>query len=480
MKYIKKVILENFQSHKNTTIKFDRGLNIIVGASDSGKTSILRGIKWALYNEPSGDYFIREEESECSVTIFFSDNTKIKRYRSKSKNSYFTYDQNDNEKKYEGFGTSVPDEVLNITGIKKILLDKDTSKSINISNQLEGAFLLSEKSSIKANSIGYLVGVDIVDDALRDTLKDNRNLSNKQKHIDQDINELKDELSEYEYLEELNRKIKKIEEIGVDIDSKTKILNIYKKILDNKTDLKNEKQRINYYLNKLKDLQKIEIAIKDFELKYNLLALLSNHKENLDKTQSNKNYNLNLIESLKNINKLDATVDLISNLQKKQTELQKINIKLEKNTVDRKETKSRVERLYVLNKIIPKVSLIEENMVELKSLNKLESKKSAVSKNLYKGNSFLKKMENIDVSEDKFNILNKKIRNLDKFNKFHISYIDNTKHLNKCKEYLKENKIQIEKLSEKYKKALLLQKTCPLCFSDIDNEKAEYIIKQYK
>ena len=75
MKYIKKVNLVNFQSHKDTTIEFDKGLNIIVGASDSGKTSILRGIKWALYNDPSGDYFIREGESECSVTIYFSDMT---------------------------------------------------------------------------------------------------------------------------------------------------------------------------------------------------------------------------------------------------------------------------------------------------------------------------------------------------------------------------------------------------------------------
>ncbi|OZV12957.1 hypothetical protein CIW83_07040 [Tissierella sp. P1] len=122
MKYIEKVILENFQSHKSSIIEFDDQLNVIVGPSDSGKTAILRGIRWALYNEPSGDYFIREGTSECSVTVIFNDGTKIKRYRNKSKNIYFLYDSNNNETKFEGFGTSVPQEIIDETGIKKITI----------------------------------------------------------------------------------------------------------------------------------------------------------------------------------------------------------------------------------------------------------------------------------------------------------------------------------------------------------------------
>ena len=40
MKYIEKVILENFQSHKYTVLDFTKGLNSIVGPTDSGKTAI--------------------------------------------------------------------------------------------------------------------------------------------------------------------------------------------------------------------------------------------------------------------------------------------------------------------------------------------------------------------------------------------------------------------------------------------------------
>ena len=59
MKYLKQITLKNFQSHKDSTIQLDRGLNAIIGPSDSGKSAIIRAIKWVLYNEPSGDFFIR-------------------------------------------------------------------------------------------------------------------------------------------------------------------------------------------------------------------------------------------------------------------------------------------------------------------------------------------------------------------------------------------------------------------------------------
>lgn len=67
MIHLKRVRLENFQSHRNSVIDFDRGLNVIVGPSDSGKSAIIRAIKWALYNEPSGNYFIREGEQRFQL-----------------------------------------------------------------------------------------------------------------------------------------------------------------------------------------------------------------------------------------------------------------------------------------------------------------------------------------------------------------------------------------------------------------------------
>ena len=48
---IKKLILKNFKSHKNTTIEFNKGITIIVGENGVGKSSILEGITYALFKK---------------------------------------------------------------------------------------------------------------------------------------------------------------------------------------------------------------------------------------------------------------------------------------------------------------------------------------------------------------------------------------------------------------------------------------------
>lgn len=480
MKYIKKVHLENFQSHKDTTIEFDRSLNIIVGASDSGKTSILRGIKWALYNDPSGDYFIREGESECSVTIYFSDMTKIKRYRSKSKNTYFTYDQDDKESKYEGFGTNVPDEVLNITGIKKILLDKDTSKSINISDQLEGAFLLSEKNSVKANSIGYLVGVDVIDDTLRDTLKDSRNLSNQQKNIDVDLSKLKEELLDYDYLDEIGRTIKNMDEIRHRIKNKTTNLSSYNRILYIKTNIDGEREKLNSINSKLGDLHKVELDIKEFELKYNRLKTLSVYRDNYNKMKNNKSYNLNALNSLVNLDNLEQNLLKINKLQLHQSRLSDLSKRLEVYRSEISSLNNDMKKLDRIDNITPNISKIEYNISQLRELNRLYTRVSNTSKSINIGNEYYKKLEHLNISAEKYDILYEKLIKMDKFIKLMGTIEDTRTRKRKSDECLNNNRVQISNLSIKYRKILIEQKTCPLCFSEIDDKKADYIINQYK
>ena len=52
MRYVRRITLENFQSHKHTEMEFGPELNVIVGPSDSGKSAIIRALKWVMYNEP--------------------------------------------------------------------------------------------------------------------------------------------------------------------------------------------------------------------------------------------------------------------------------------------------------------------------------------------------------------------------------------------------------------------------------------------
>ena len=184
-KYITSVTLKNFQAHKDTTIQFDKGLNIIVGESNNGKTSILRGILWAIDNQPLGNDFIMAGENDCSVTINFSDGTYIERGRTVKNTGYYQIRYIDDNGKYidqtyRGFTNAVPVEVSNVHQMPKVNITKDIETHLNVLSQLDGPFLLTESPLVKASAIGRITGTHVIDAAIKEsnkTIQSNRKLT---------------------------------------------------------------------------------------------------------------------------------------------------------------------------------------------------------------------------------------------------------------------------------------------------------------
>lgn len=184
-KYITSVTLKNFQAHKDTTVQFDKGLNIIVGESNNGKTSILRGILWAIDNQPLGNDFIMAGENDCSITINFSDGTYIERGRTVKNTGYYQIRYIDDNGKYidqtyRGFTNAVPIEVANVHQMPKVNITKDIETHLNVLSQLDGPFLLTESPLVKASAIGRITGTHVIDAAIKEsnkTIQSNRKLA---------------------------------------------------------------------------------------------------------------------------------------------------------------------------------------------------------------------------------------------------------------------------------------------------------------
>ena len=479
MKYIEKVILENFQSHKNSTIEFDDQLNVIVGPSDSGKTAILRGIRWALYNEPSGDYFIREGTSECSVTIIFNDGTKIKRYRNKSKNTYFLYDSNNNEMKFEGFGTSVPEEIINKTGIKKILLDSDLSNAINLSDQLEGAFLLSERASARANSIGRLVGVNIIDDALRESLKDSRNLSNNKKNIEDNIVQLEKELLTYEYLDELASRINNIEKIKNKIQEKNETISKYKDLLQKTLTISQEKKELNFYIKKLENIDRVSTILGNISSNITMFNYLSKQRDVINNLHLNKQEAFKVVTCLKNINIAEKNITTMTSLQDLRIKLANYNLKFKKLSYEIGELKVVSYNLRNINILQNRINAIDNNIYELKKLTTIKDKEFALRGRLAIGIKYVERLQEIDNVFQIYIRLSEKITLLNQLKGLSTTYTSNKDEITKEKLSLQKYKDEVEEQISNYKELLLKQETCPLCFSIIDNDKIKHIISHY-
>lgn len=480
MKYIKKVILENFQSHKYTEIEFDKYLNVIVGQSDQGKTAIIRGIKWALFNEPTGDYFIREGESECSVTIIFNNNIKLKRYRSKTKNYYCLYDSSGEETIFEGFGTKVPKEIIDKTSLRKILLDSNQSSSINIGEQLEGPFLLSEKNSTRANAIGRLVGVHIVDDALRETLKDIRNLNIKRRNHEEVLEKLQKNLTEYDYLDGLILKSKKLENIKENIYNKQQRLDFLNKRLEILNKVNNGISLLNIYLSQLKNLDKISSIEK--QLTYNIRNFnnISNKYKRLTRIESDMKFNNGLLCSLKNIDNIQESVNNLVIISNKANVLKSILVKYNYTKKTIGTNKNLLDKLKYINDIEYKINHIERDYITLMKLHSLKTRLDKTNKSISLGNVYTEKMSAIEPAFNIKNLIDIKYKQLNNLLFYREKYYNNINILSDINKSLESIEIEMNNYLERYKTLLNKVEICPFCYSPIDKDRVSKIVDEYK
>ena len=183
-KKIQSVVIKNFQSHEDTTLIFDKGLNIIVGESNNGKTAIMRAILWVIDNQPLGNDFIMAGKNECSVRINYDDGTYIERGRTVKDTGYYQIRYIDDNGKYidqtyRGFTNAVPVEVANVHQMPKVNITKDIETHLNVLSQLDGPFLLTESPLVKASAIGRITGTHVIDAAIKEsnkTIQSNRKL----------------------------------------------------------------------------------------------------------------------------------------------------------------------------------------------------------------------------------------------------------------------------------------------------------------
>lgn len=476
MKYIKKVTLINFQSHKYSEIEFDQYLNVIVGPSDNGKSSIIRGLKWALFNEPSGDFFIRKGETECSVTVLFSDGTKVKRYRSKNKNAYYLYDNNGEETVFEGFGTTVPEEIIDKTSMRKVILDSSQSNIINIADQLEGPFLLSEKNSTRANSIGRLVGVHIVDDALKDALKDIRNLNIKKKNHENNLEQFEKEIIQYDYLNNLTEKIKQVETIKDKIFEKQFILN---KLNIAYMDIENLNKKIKttrIYLKKLDSLYSV-IEIKNkLNFKINSYNFINAKYKKLNQINKQMKQDEVLIYELKEIKKAEIIINDIKKYSKKVTKLNEISIYYKNVRNNILNNENIVFKLKNIDDIKSELNLIENKNLNLLELIKLKNKLNSINKSLFIGTAYIEKLLNLDSIYHKYILLEEKNNLLMKLINYNEKYNIIKVEKNNMEQTLKEINANINNQLDQYKLILTKIEVCPLCFSNINGLKINEIV----
>ena len=185
--------ISNFQAHKSTYIAFNEGVNAIIGISDSGKTSILRALTWCITNKPSGDAFQSSWGGDTIVTVTLSSGDTITRGRDKKGNYYKV-----NDTEFRAFGAGDPPQEV------QALFNMN---NINISAQMDAPFLLSSSPGEVAQILNRVVNLDVIDTATSNIRKKKLEVDRELSAAETRTNELSKQLTEYAYLEELEKDI---------------------------------------------------------------------------------------------------------------------------------------------------------------------------------------------------------------------------------------------------------------------------------
>jgi len=151
---IKSIDLKNFQSHRKSSLKLSEGVNVIKGQSNSGKSSIVRALRWLLLNKPQGGAFksvFSKPKEAVAVTVDDSRCT-VTRFRDPSENGYVV-----GGNKLTAVRNDVPLEVSSVLNLSEI----------NLQSQHDGYFLLQESAGEVARRFNDLAGLGIIDFSIK-------------------------------------------------------------------------------------------------------------------------------------------------------------------------------------------------------------------------------------------------------------------------------------------------------------------------
>lgn len=155
MRPLKRIRIKNFQKHKTLTVVLDPKITTITGSTDAGKSSVVRAVRWAIHNQPSGSEFITDEESEAKVELF-DGQFKITRERSKGLNGYHLATKAGTTT-FKAIGSKVPEPVD-----QALRIDSD-----NVAEQHDPIFLLTARPLDVSKKLNQIVDLSLLDRALQ-------------------------------------------------------------------------------------------------------------------------------------------------------------------------------------------------------------------------------------------------------------------------------------------------------------------------
>lgn len=134
---IRRILLENYMSHARTEIEPARGLTVLIGPNNCGKSAVVSALQ-TLCSNIAGDFMVRHGEKECRVTIETDDGHIVTWRRNRGAVSYVI----DGREVPRGV---TPDDLHDVLRLPKVVSEDGKDQfDIHFGTQKSPIFLLDE------------------------------------------------------------------------------------------------------------------------------------------------------------------------------------------------------------------------------------------------------------------------------------------------------------------------------------------------
>jgi DNA repair protein SbcC/Rad50 len=525
MKAIRRIIIEDFQSHRYTDLEFSDGFNVIAGPSDQGKTAILRAIRWVLFNEPKGSDFIRVGASKAKVTLIMNDGAMVIRERSSSRNRYTVAIPEMEEQIFEGFGHSVPEEVMAATGVRTLQLDEDHQVAIQLGMQLDPPFLLDSNGAIKAKAIGRINGVHILDYAHKMTSSELSSKQLEERKIEAEIERTHQQLEQFADLDDWEQRLNIADQrfsALSRIEERSQWISARKQM---RIDLKKKLEIARNYLANLSGLDQAADRLEKSTIITDRLDRLTGAKLRLVETRKSlteAGHLINLTSKvtiaehyLKQVEQLWQTEQQMAKALARQRTLQAENTRMSQilnktkdvanaeqlfsklqDLAKREEEakalfakkqeqftlKLKIDAFLTRTRELMRADSLREQWeaegLRFEQLKELAARYKERSMQIQKAKDFLFRMEGLSSGEKKMTELENVNSLLDQLRLFKQKYQTNRAEKNSVEEEAKGWNQEIEKLAEEYSEKLKQLGRCPICLGEIKEHTVQRIIQE--
>jgi len=198
---LERLIIKGFQSHLDTDITFDKGVNFVKGDNACGKSAMRRALLWVLTNKPSGTSFINwgfSDSDVCEATVVYNGHVVTRRRSRNGKVNEYVLDG----ESLSGFGVNVPDPV------KAVLTLDDT----NVELQHSSLFMLNESPPEMARRLNKLTNLEDIDKAFTAVRRMKLENSKSIKAAEEKLEELDAEIDKYSFMEDAGKLVVELEQ----------------------------------------------------------------------------------------------------------------------------------------------------------------------------------------------------------------------------------------------------------------------------